>query len=271
MRRLVERFDRAQFAQIRHRPGVRSGPVGHVGIAEHRCRPPVCHLDRRGMITKQVDVGQGVAAPEPQRLLVPVACQCRVGVGGIPRLPGQLLERGQVELTRPGVQPVAAPAFGRDQFRRSVVENRAQTRHIASHLGERARRRSLAPQPVDDRLAVRDRAVMQGQQAEHRALPGRPQRQRRPIAAGRQRTEDADVHATAGPEHVSQVRSLPMADAQHDGQFFHGSPAGKTSAPLLQVAQRAEADPGRRGQLPLGHPLSLAVPLDQRAYPGHSR
>ncbi|HZR54520.1 MAG TPA: hypothetical protein VFB06_34105 [Streptosporangiaceae bacterium] len=114
---------------------------------------------------------------------------------------------------------------------------------------------------------MRDRASVQCQQAEHRALPGRSQRQRRCAPPGRQRTEDADVHA-AIPEFAGQVSSLPPADLQDLGCFFNGAPAGKSSATLFQVAQCPEADPGRRGKLLLGHPPSLAVLLDQRANPG---
>jgi hypothetical protein len=282
VRRLVERLGRAQVAQVRHRLCVCAGAAGRVGAAEYRFRPAACRIDRGGMTAQEVDIGQDVASPQQQRLLVQVARPRRVGSGGVSRLPGQLLEPVNVELTRPGVEPIAAPAFRREQFRASVAEDPAQPRHVALHLRERAGRRPLPPQRVDDRVPVHDGAGAQGEQTEHRALPDRSQRQEHAIPAGGHRTKDVDAHTASRPRRSSvavgrckpvrgecagKLRSFCLTGSQRDGQFFYCSPAREPGSPLFQVAQRANADPGRRGQFSLSHSLSFAVPLDQRAYP----
>jgi hypothetical protein len=109
----------------------------------------------------------------------------------------QPLEAQRVDRVRGRAQLVAAAA-GQD-LRHVAAEQLAQLRDVELHHLRCARRRLLAPQPLDQAIGRDRRVGPQRQHRQHRALLGGAQRDGPSVDAGLDQSEEPDFHARPYP------------------------------------------------------------------------
>ena len=274
VRLLVQRVCAHPLPQVRQDRLGGTGLQRRLGVSRHRSRPlPRGHGHRR-MAAQDVHIGQGVAAPQAQRPLVPLAYGGGIAVSGGPA--NQPPEQQPVQVVGAYLHAVARARGDQHALRvargTAGVDHPSQPADVSLYQINRSGRRSLSPQRVDQRTAVNADAGVEGQEPEHAPLPRIAQRQRAPVAPRGHWPEDVQPQGRARPNRgrrrprsgsESGLRQLLGWQIKRNRQAIEQYPAGAPGAALLQIPYCRDAHPDEACQRLLGQSGALPPGTNQ--------
>ena len=223
---------------------------------------------------RHVDVREHRPAPAVEALGEQLPRLPRVGRAAPARLRGEGAEAQQVQLAVADGQTV--PTAHGDQDARPAarrpcrLEQPAQLPHVAGDEVAARRRRPAAPQGVDDLLLGDDLPRLDRQEAEQCALPGDGERHVGAVPDQPQRAEHPDPDAPrlpargGGRGRGQKVRRRVVRDLQSGEQPADGRRVRPRDPVVFDVAEGADADPGRGGKALLGEAGAPPVAADER-------
>lgn len=227
---LVERVFRGPRRQVGEQLGVPSPAQPHVGVVEPR-RPPF-GAQGPAQVTgpRRVQIGEGVAAPQPER---PLEQGLGFVVPGFARFGHEPAEPVQVDGIGVDLRDVAAGEPPDLQPR--AGGRMPQAGQVAVQRLPRAQRRAVRPHPVDQ-LVDRHQPVRVGQQRrQHGPLPRRPELDRLAVHPGLDRAQQPEFHHRASP----RPRIRPARSSRLQGvRKVAGARWGNTGRPAGPVPSR---------------------------------